>query len=192
MQAYRGLSLACRPSNFLLAHRSSHARPALAPSARPAASLQQALAQGRYQEATDWLQHRPLPRVADVLVWLEQAGSRARAPSRTVLPLYGLLVKRQPLTPAEWARVPAPCPGLGAALPAVLARSEAEAALLAARLPAADRERLHTAALCLRRVEREHGLDLPPAILRLLLPAAVAEQVDHRCCSTIRAYSADG
>ena len=68
--------------------------------------------------------------------------------------------------------MPQPCPGLGAALPAVLARSDAEAALLVAHLPAADCERLRTALLCLHRAERAHGLELPPAILHSLLAAA--------------------
>ena len=44
-------------------------------------------------------------------------------------------VARQPLTPAGWERVPSPCPGLGAALPAVMAHSDAEAAALVAHLP---------------------------------------------------------
>ena len=82
-------------------------------------------------------------------------------------------MSHQPLVPADWALVPAPCPGLGAALPAVLVRSETEAAALVARLPADDANRLCTTALCLRRVERVHGLDLPPAIVRSLVLAAL-------------------
>lgn len=61
--------------------------------------------------------------------------------------------------------MPDPCPGLGDALPAVLAHSEVEAALLVAHLPAAGRERLRMAALCLRRLERMYGLHLLPALL---------------------------
>ena len=68
--------------------------------------------------------------------------------------------------------MPAPCPGLGASLPAVLERSEAEAALLVDHLTDNNRQRLCTAALCLRRTERVHGLELPPAPLRPLLLAA--------------------
>lgn len=39
--------------------------------------------------------------------------------NRFPLSLYAIVVARQRLTPAEWARVPSPCPGLGALLPAV-------------------------------------------------------------------------
>lgn len=97
---------------------------------------------------------------------------RHAAPVRP-LDLYAPLVARQPLTSAEWARVPSPCPALGAALPAVLERGEDEAALLVQRLPAAERERLRTAALCLRRVERSGDVSLPTAIVRSLLLSAV-------------------
>lgn len=85
-------------------------------------------------------------------------------------PLYASLAARQPLAAAEWALVPAPCPGLAAALPAVQQRSEAEAALLVARLPAADKQRLRTAALCLAHAERHGRLPpLPtPLVARLL------------------------
>lgn len=87
-----------------------------------------------------------------------------------MLPLYACVAARLPLTEAEWALVPLPCPGLGSALPAVLQRSEAEAALLVARLPASDKERVHTFALCLARAERERQLPpLPgPLVARLL------------------------
>ena len=89
--------------------------------------------------------------------------------------LYVLLVARQPLTPAEWARVPAPCPGLGAALPAVLARSEAEAAALVAHLPAADRERLRTAVLGLARAQRRCRVHLPAELTGSPAAAALAD-----------------
>ena len=68
--------------------------------------------------------------------------------------------------------MPTPRPGLAAALPAVLCRSEAEAALLVRRLPVGERQRLRTAALCLARAQRVHNVQLPPPILRLLLAAA--------------------
>lgn len=84
-----------------------------------------------------------------------------------------LRVSRQPLTPTDWARVPTPCPGLAAALPAVLARSEAGAALLVRHLPAGDRERLRTAAQCVRRTGRVLGSALPAPVVRLLLLAAL-------------------
>ena len=88
------------------------------------------------------------------------------------VPLYALLVARQPLAPAEWARVPTPCPGLGAALPAMLARSEGEAAVLLAHLLAANRKRLRTAALFPKRVERRRCLSLTELLRPLLLAAA--------------------
>jgi len=69
------------------------------------------------------------------------------------LPLYPALVARQPLTPQQWAEVPVPCHGLGTVLPAVLERSVQEAALLVRCLPAADRQRLRTFALCLARTQ---------------------------------------
>ena len=65
-----------------------------------------------------------------------------------------------------------PGPGLAAALPAVLCRSEAEAALLVRRLPVGERQRLRTAAPCLARAQHVHSLQLPSPILRLLLRAA--------------------
>ncbi|KAL4421261.1 hypothetical protein ABPG75_010552 [Micractinium tetrahymenae] len=58
------------------------------------------------------------------------------------------------LSPDDWQLVPAPTPGLGAALPAVLQRSLAEAALLVARLPQAERQRLRCAALYLSHASR--------------------------------------
>ncbi|KAL4421661.1 hypothetical protein ABPG77_001202 [Micractinium sp. CCAP 211/92] len=58
------------------------------------------------------------------------------------------------LTPEDWQQIPAPTHGLGAALPAVLHRSVAEAGLLVGRLPWADRRRLRCAALCLSRASR--------------------------------------
>ena len=72
---------------------------------------------------------------------LQDACARQRS---LPLALHAPLVARLPLTPTRRSRVPLPCPGLGAALPAVLARSEAEAALLVARLPASDHDRLRT------------------------------------------------
>ena len=81
---------------------------------------------------------------------------------------------RQPFTPAEWARVPTPCPGLGAALHAVLACSKAEAVALVRCLPAAERERLRIAALCIKRAERRRRrVSLPCELLRPPLAAAV-------------------
>lgn len=87
--------------------------------------------------------------------------------------LYLPLVARQPLTFAEWARVPAPSPGLGAVLPAVLMRSKAEAEALVAHLPEADRQRLRTAALCLARAQRRCRVHLPAELAGPQLAAAV-------------------
>jgi len=74
-----------------------------------------------------------------------------------------------PLTAAQWQQVPAPCPGLGGALPAVLARSEAEAALLVPRLPPADAARLRTFALALHRAQRRMHIFLPAELARHVL-----------------------
>ena len=134
--------------------------------------LDLALERGHWGVARCLLERCPPLPVGELLAALEggqQGWHRAEIPED----LYAPLVARQPLTPAEWLRVPSPCSGLGAALPAVLARGEAEAALLVAHLPAAARRRLRTAALCLRRAERVHGLELPAALLRPLLLAAV-------------------
>ena len=70
--------------------------------------------------------------------------------------------------------MPSSCAGLGAALPAVLRRSEAEAALLVARLPPAAQQRLRTVALCL---VRTHSLSapLPTPLVHEWLALAVAE-----------------
>lgn len=102
---------------------------------------------------------------ADVLRTLRAAGRQA-------LPLFADLVMARPaLRLREWALVPAPCPGLGRALPAALAHSRAHAAQLVARLPEDDVARLRTAALCLVRLQRTLGLParLPaPAVQRVL------------------------
>lgn len=49
-------------------------------------------------------------------------------------PVYADVVASGPLTEAQWKRVPIPCERQGRALPAVLARSAGEAALLVRRL----------------------------------------------------------
>lgn len=74
-----------------------------------------------------------------------------------------------PLSSAQWELIPTPCLGLGRALPAVLARSDAEAALLVARLPDSDRARLRTFALCLHRCQRRVRVQLPPVLLHRIL-----------------------
>lgn len=137
--------------------------------------LAAALRSHRFAVAQCLLERGALPAASTVLALLEAARQHCQQFNAYPLPasLYIPLVAREPLTPEQWAYVPAPCPGLEAALPAVLARSDAEAALLVARLPAAERERLRVAALCLRRTERVHGLPLPPAVVRPLLLAAL-------------------
>ena len=69
----------------------------------------------------------------------------------TFRPLCADMAALQPLAAEQWPRVPAPCAGLGRALPAVLARSDAEASQLVRRLPAAGQQRLRAATLCLAR-----------------------------------------
>ena len=88
------------------------------------------------------------------------------------LPLFADLAACRALSPAQWRRVPGPCPGLGAALPAVLARSVTEAALLVGRLPAEVRARLRTGALCLGRAQRERRTELPAALVGQVLALA--------------------
>ncbi len=62
-----------------------------------------------------------------------------------------LIPGRLPLDAAHWALVPAPCMGIGSALPTALACSPAQAAQVVRRLPPADAARLRTTALCLGR-----------------------------------------
>ena len=64
-----------------------------------------------------------------------------------------------PLTDAEWQLVPAACPGLGRIL--ALERSTAQAAHVVRHLPAVDKQRLRTAALCLLRAQRATRVALP-------------------------------
>ncbi len=107
----------------------------------------------RSDAARPLLADAPLPPPCAVLPALLYAGSWA-------LPLYPTWIARQPLSAADWARLPYDVPGLGAALPAALHRSEAEAAQLVRHLLPADSQRLRTAALCLARAERRG--QLPP------------------------------
>lgn len=104
--------------------------------------------------------------VAPVQAALAAAGGVAR-------PAYAGLVAGHVLTAEQWAHVPTPCAGLGAALPEVLQRSEPEAALLVAHLSAAERARLQAAALCLARAQRDLGIDLPAPLTQCVLAACV-------------------
>jgi len=108
----------------------------------------------------------PLPPTDKLLHQMAGMGERG-------IPLYPLLIARQPLAAAEWALVPAPCPGLGAALPAVLARSAVEAGLLVGHLPIDERLRLRTAALCLAYPQQLIDMPLPtPIVWRILATSA--------------------
>ncbi|PRW33268.1 hypothetical protein C2E21_7900 [Chlorella sorokiniana] len=79
------------------------------------------------------------------------------------------VVVRYPLTPAQWQLIPSLCPSLAAVLPTVLRRSEAEAALLVARLPDIKRRRLRIGVLCLHHMQAEAGVVLPqPLVWRTL------------------------
>ena len=80
----------------------------------------------------------------------------------SVLPLYADLAASRPLTAEEWGQVPHPCTLLASALPAVLARSQAEARLLMRHLSARQRKRLRTFALCLGRAQQQTRVALPP------------------------------
>ena len=91
---------------------------------------------------------------------------------RVALPLFANLAACSALSPAQWQRMPPSCPGLGTALPAVLKRSVAEAALLVARLPVEARQCLRTAALCLGRAQRERHIELPAALVGQVLALA--------------------
>jgi len=86
------------------------------------------------------------------------------------LPLFAdFVLCRTPLTAEEWAWVPAPCPGLGRALPPVLAHSEEQAGQLVRCLPAEEARRLRTFALCLARRQLELGVFLAqPVFARIL------------------------
>ena len=102
-----------------------------------------------------------------VLAALNMAGARA-------VPLYTALVARYPLTAGQWARVPSRCRCLGAALPTVLRRSEAEAALLVRCMTDTERQHLRGLALCLGAAQHRGSLpSLPgPIVQRLLADCA--------------------
>lgn len=71
-------------------------------------------------------------------------------------------------------RFPNACAPLAGVLPAVLRRSKAEAALLVVHLPAADRERLRTALLCLHCTQCTAGASLPTVLVWRILNLALA------------------
>ena len=96
------------------------------------------------------------------------------AAGQLALPLHANLAASRVLTEEQWQQLPMPCPGLGAALPEVLQRSEAEAALLVACLPAADRARLRTAVLCLECTQRSGLPPLPTPLQWIILALALS------------------
>ena len=102
------------------------------------------------------------------------AGRHSSEPGNVnpALPLFSDLVGSHALSPDQWQHVPTPCPGLGAALPTVLRRSEAEARLLVGHLAGEEQERLRTAALSLARVQRQAGVELPAGLVGRVLALA--------------------
>ena len=113
-----------------------------------------------YLEATRPLLAAMPPSIA--LPVLQQRGELA-------LPLFANLVEQWPLSRQQWQLVPCNCPGLGRALPAVQARSEAEAAQLVARLPPGDGQRLRTSALSLHRQQQRLEVYLPTPLVHRIL-----------------------
>ena len=103
--------------------------------------LQLALLNGHMAAARALLGAGP---ASSVLTALAAAGD----PALPLFPDFLLTDGRLPLAAPDWALVPSPCPGLGRVLPAVLDCSPDQAAHLLQRLPAAERARLRTAALC--------------------------------------------
>ena len=97
------------------------------------------------------------------------SGAMAQWKREALLPLFTDCVDAHaPLSDAEWAFVPRPCPGLGAVLPAVLEGSTAQAARLVAHLPAEDAQRLRSAALCLAGAQRRRHVSLPQLVWHVL------------------------
>ena len=93
---------------------------------------------------------------------------------QAALPLFAdFAIARLPLSEDEWALLPSHCPGLGRALPAALAHSATQASRLVRRLPPGNAERLRTFALCLARVQRRSGIQLPVAIVDVLLSQSI-------------------
>jgi hypothetical protein len=129
--------------------------------------LDWALCDQHIEAARCLLEEAPLQPAGEILELLSEWGDA------DAQPLCACLAARLPMTAEQWAEVPTPCTGLGAALPAVLQRSADEAALLARHLPPSDHARLRTAALCLVRAQRRHDLPLPAPIIQRLLQAAV-------------------
>ncbi|KAI3436439.1 hypothetical protein D9Q98_005856 [Chlorella vulgaris] len=101
--------------------------------------------------------------VPDVLAALGAAGPAAQS-------LFGdFVTARLPVTSEVWAALPTPCPGIGGALPAVLAHSAEQTRQLLSHLSPADVQRLRIALLCLHRVHKQQHVYLPtPVVWKIL------------------------
>ncbi|KAL4425173.1 hypothetical protein ABPG75_009189 [Micractinium tetrahymenae] len=129
----------------------------------------------RNEAAAFLLREAVLPPVDDVLDLLNEQGEWYEADGEFES-LYAMLAARQPLTADQWEQVPNSCFDLVTALPAVLERCAAEAALLVRHLPEDERSCLRTVALCLARVPRQLRLPpLPTPIMRRLLALVAAD-----------------
>ncbi len=91
-------------------------------------------------------------------------------------PLFAdFIAAAPPLTAVHWACMPAPCPGLGRALPTALAQSHEQARQVVQRLPPADATRLRTFALVLVRLQRRLRMALPGDVAGRLLCFCLAD-----------------
>ena len=79
--------------------------------------------------------------------------------SKAALPLFAAAVGHAALSDQDWKLVPTPCASLATVLPAVHARSRAEAGQLVQRLPPAAQARLRTAAMVLAPALPAHIFD---------------------------------
>lgn len=111
---------------------------------------------------------------ADVAAALAKAVTHCRPEvAEAAQHLWPEFAARRALTAEQWALLPAELPGLEAALPAVLARSEAEAACLVAHLPTAERERVQAAMLTLARLQGRTQLSIPVPTLQHIVSLAI-------------------
>ena len=86
-----------------------------------------------------------------------------------------VLARSMPLSAAQWMALPAPCSGLGRALPAAIAASVFQAFALVQHLPATDAERLRAFGRGLHRAQRTAGVVLPRELRwRILAQAGAA------------------
>ena len=99
----------------------------------------------------------------------------AAAPDIALRLFPDFVTSQAPLTDAQWALIPTPCPGLGRALPAALAHSTDQARQLVRHLPPEDAQRLRCAALCLSRPQpQQRGSS---GALPLYLDAAIQQRI---------------